>query len=118
MADAVWPPMRKKKFTAITEDEHEQIIAKERNQERKLYYQMLWETGGSQSDIAGLSWDQIDLERGISGQRRRRFVCVSAPKEANYASLIGRKVVGKDFGVSSSGLTPDRHSYQILRFSY
>ena len=74
MADAVWPPMRKKKFTAITEDEHERIIAKERNEERKLYYQMLWETGGSQSDIAGLSWDQINLERGIIRFNRRKLM--------------------------------------------
>ncbi len=44
MAEAAWPAMRKKKFTAITEEEHERIVAKEGNTERRLYYQMLWET--------------------------------------------------------------------------
>ena len=74
MAEAAWPALRKKKFTAITEDEHERIIAKERNQERKLYYQMLWETGGSQSDIACLGWHQIDLERGVIRFSRRKLM--------------------------------------------
>jgi integrase len=74
MADAAWPALRKKKFTAITAEEHERILAKERNQERKLYYQMLWETGGSQSDIAGLSWKQIDLAKGVIRFNRRKLM--------------------------------------------
>lgn len=59
--EAAWPTVRKKKFTAITEGEHQKIIDREKNAERRLYFQMLWETGGSQSDIANLSWDDIDL---------------------------------------------------------
>ena len=74
MAEAAWPAMRKKKFTAITEEEHERIVAKEGNTERRLYYQMLWETGGSQTDIAGLSRHQIDLERGVIQFTRRKLM--------------------------------------------
>jgi integrase len=74
MADAAWPQIRKKKFTAISEEEHERIIAREGNQERKLYYQMLWETGGSQSDIASLSWDQINLQEGVILFCRRKLL--------------------------------------------
>jgi integrase len=74
MADAVWPQVRKKKFTAITEEEHERIIAKEGNVERRLYYQMLWETGGSQTDIAALSWDQVDIERSVIRFSRRKLM--------------------------------------------
>lgn len=62
MAEAAWPTMRKHKFEAITQEEHERIIAREQNLERRLFYQMLWETGGSQSDIASLCWDQVDRE--------------------------------------------------------
>ena len=54
MADAAWPEVRKRKFTAITEEEHRRIVDRERNMERKLYYEMLWETGGAQTDIASL----------------------------------------------------------------
>jgi hypothetical protein len=38
MADAAWPTMRKKHFEAITAEEHQRIIAAEKNQERRLYY--------------------------------------------------------------------------------
>ena len=61
MADAAWPQIRSKKFSAITEEEHIRIVEREGNVERKLYYQLLWETGGSQSDIANLEWSRIDL---------------------------------------------------------
>jgi hypothetical protein len=37
MADAAWPEVRKRKFTAITEDEHRRIVYRERNVERRLY---------------------------------------------------------------------------------
>jgi hypothetical protein len=50
MADAAWPEMRKKKIAAITEEEHLLILGREKSEERRLYYQMLWETGGAQSD--------------------------------------------------------------------
>src|SRR5271163_4039577 len=70
MADAAWPEMRKKKFTAITEEEHRRIVEREHNLERKLYYEMLWETGGSQSDIAALHWSQIDFQNETIRFRR------------------------------------------------
>ena len=41
MADAVWPQIRSKKFSALTEEEHLRIVEREGNLERKLYYQML-----------------------------------------------------------------------------
>jgi integrase len=62
MADAAWPPVRKKHYEAITEEEHLRIVEKELNPERRLYYEMLWETGGSQSDIANLDWKRVDKE--------------------------------------------------------
>jgi integrase len=62
MADAAWPPVRKKHYEAISEEEHLRIVEKEQNPERRLYYEMLWETGGSQSDIANLDWKRVDKE--------------------------------------------------------
>ncbi len=62
LSDAAWPETHKRKAIAITEEDHQRIIAKETNVERRLYYEMLWETGGAQSDIANLNWSQIDLK--------------------------------------------------------
>ena len=69
MAEAAWPEIRSKKFTAITEEEHRRIVEREPNPERKLYYEMLWETGGSQGDIASI---ELGI-RLISRMRRSVF---------------------------------------------
>jgi hypothetical protein len=37
---------------AITADEHQGIIEREHNPEIRVYYQLLWHLGGSQTDIA------------------------------------------------------------------
>jgi integrase len=84
MSEAAWPLVRKRKFAAITEDEHRRIIARETNLERKLYYEMLWETGGSQSDIAALHCGQIDLANETIRFTRRKL----AGKENKGESLL------------------------------
>jgi hypothetical protein len=45
---------------AITQFEHERIIARESNPERKAYYEMLWYCGGSQGDIAKLHAEDVE----------------------------------------------------------
>jgi integrase len=84
MADAAWPEVRKKKFTAITEEEHRRIVEREPMMERMLYYEMLWETGGSQSDIASLNWSQVDLEAETIRFSRRKL----AGKQGGGESLL------------------------------
>jgi integrase len=84
MAEAAWPEIRRRKFTAITENEHRRIVEREPVLERKLYYEMLWETGGSQSDIACLNWDQINLHTETIRFRRRKL----AGKESGGESLL------------------------------
>jgi integrase len=59
----IWPKITKKRTVAISLEEHRLIVASEQNREHRLYYEMLWETGGSQSDIANLTWDRIDPPR-------------------------------------------------------
>jgi hypothetical protein len=84
MADAAWPEVRKRKFTAITEEEHRRIVDREHNTERKLYYEMLWETGGAQTDIASLHSDQVDLENETIRFQRRKL----AGKEVGGESIL------------------------------
>jgi integrase len=57
---------------AITREEHEKVIAREHNPERRAFYCMLWELGGSQGDIARLQAEDIDwTNRGISYARAK-----------------------------------------------
>jgi integrase len=84
MAEVAWPEVRKKKFTAITEQEHRRIVEREPMTERKHYYEMLWETGGSQGDIASMNWSQIDLQTETIQFSRRKL----AGKESGGQSLL------------------------------
>lgn len=62
-------PEHKKKRT-VTEIEHQRILQREPNSERRDYYELLWHTGGAQTDIASLDASQIDWKNGILTYRR------------------------------------------------
>lgn len=62
LAPRLWPKPHYKPKRAITIEEHQRIIAAEKNPERNLYYQLLWEVGASQSDAAMLTNENIDHE--------------------------------------------------------
>lgn len=64
LAPKLWPKPQYKTKRAITLEEHKRIIAAEKNQERNLYYQLLWEVGASQSAAAALTADNIGCQIG------------------------------------------------------
>lgn len=55
-----WPPIRYKEKRAITREEHELILSREKNQEMRAFLQCCWHIGGSQSDVAHLKAEDID----------------------------------------------------------
>jgi integrase len=72
-----WPAVKYKTRRGITLEEHQRIIAAEVNTERRALYQLCWELGGSQGDIASLKGDDVDWEQGtISFQRKKTGVPV------------------------------------------
>ncbi len=58
-----WPKVQHKPKRAIALAEHEKIITREQNPERKAFYQLLWELGGAQGDVAKLCAEDIDWRR-------------------------------------------------------
>jgi integrase len=60
-----WPKLVPREKRAITWDEHQSIVNSEKNSERRLYYEVLWETGASQTDAANLSRNNIDGSQGV-----------------------------------------------------
>jgi hypothetical protein len=54
-----WPAIRFKEKRAITFTEHQAIIGREKNLERKKFYELCWHLGGSQGDIAGLKAEDV-----------------------------------------------------------
>ena len=56
----LWPKPDVKSKRAVTLAEHRCILAAEKNPERNLFYQLLWEVGASQSDAAALTAENVD----------------------------------------------------------
>jgi len=55
-----WPQITFKEKRAITWKEHQDIVAGESNVELRAYYELLWQLGGSQTDMASLTSENID----------------------------------------------------------
>lgn len=55
-----WPSIEFKEKRGITWEEHQKILAGESNAELREYYKLLWHLGGSQTDMATLSAENID----------------------------------------------------------
>jgi integrase len=56
----LWPEVRFQPKRAITIEEHHLIIEREKNPERRNFYELCWHLGGSQTDIANLKAEDID----------------------------------------------------------
>ncbi len=56
----LWPKHQAREKRGITLEEHQRILSAEKNAERNLFYQLLWEVGSSQSDAAALTAENID----------------------------------------------------------
>lgn len=55
-----WPAIRYGEKRAITLEEHLRIVEREKNPERKAFYQLAWHLGASQSDLANLQAEDVD----------------------------------------------------------
>ena len=67
-----WPALHFRPKRAITFAEHQRIIAAEVNAERKVYYQLCWELGGSQGDVARLVGEDVDWSQGTLSFNRQK----------------------------------------------
>jgi len=69
-----WPKIIYQPKRAITVDEHQLIIGRERNVELRALYELCWHLGGSQTDMAHLSAENIDWsERVIAYARKKNW---------------------------------------------
>ncbi|HXI72554.1 MAG TPA: hypothetical protein VNN22_19600 [Verrucomicrobiae bacterium] len=68
----LWPTVEAKPKRAITREEHDRIITAEKNDERRLYYEILWETGAAQTDGALLRAEYADWPRRILSYQRKK----------------------------------------------
>jgi integrase len=72
-----WPAIYYKDKRAITAEEHEKIIKRERNPELIAFYELLWHLGAAQSDLASLTAENVNwTARTASFQRLKTAVPV------------------------------------------
>ncbi len=72
VAPYLWPKYEAKDRRGITLDEHQNLLAKEKKAEWKLYLELLWETGAAQSDAVNFKAEDIDWPtRTISYFRKK-----------------------------------------------
>lgn len=67
-----WPAVRHRERRAITLDEHARIVAAESNPERRAFYELAWNIGASQSDVAFLEAHDIDWQQRVISYQRKK----------------------------------------------
>jgi integrase len=84
MPKRAWPKIQYGVCRAITEKEHEKILESEQMPDYALFFKLLWQTGGSQSDVAHLNAEDIDWSARRLFYSRRKL----ASKGGGQASLV------------------------------
>ena len=95
-----WPILPKKRWPkivygdkrGITPVEHQKIVERELNLERRDYYELLYQTGGSQTDVASLQAEDINWkDRTIFYQRKKNGADAMARFGDRTAAILERR---------------------------
>jgi integrase len=88
LAKRAWPKIRSQQKRAITAKEHATIVASEENQERRAFYELLYETGAAQTDGANLSAEDVDWSNGVLVYRRQKLGLLSEPARLTIGAKL------------------------------
>lgn len=77
LAKKHWPTIEYGEKRGITLEEHKKIVAVETNPERRTFYELCWHLGAAQSDVAGLTAEDIDWKNRVVGFFRKKTKTVS-----------------------------------------
>lgn len=80
LAKQLWPKVKHKSKRAITSEEHQKIIGRETNPERRAFYELCWELGGAQTDIANLSDEDVDWDDHTICYYRKKLLALDGIK--------------------------------------
>ena len=87
-----WPAVKHADKRAIKLEEHQAIVAREQNPERKAFYQLAWHLGASQSDIAFLEAENIDWERHVISYERKKTHTIALMRLDEEAAEVFRSL--------------------------
>lgn len=90
-----WPGVKFKEKRGITRSEHEAIIAREGNSERRAFYQLAWHLGASQTDLAHLEAENIDWEHRVISFARKKTGSVALMRFDDEVAELLRSLPSK-----------------------
>jgi len=90
-----WPRVVYQEKRAITSDEHQRIVERERNPERRAFYELAWHLGAAQSDLANIHAEDIDWDtRVISFERLKTHWRGTTPPQIRFGVEVERVLSG------------------------
>jgi integrase len=89
-----WPAFKFKEKRGITLAEHQAIVARELNPERKAFYQLAWHLGAAQSDLAFLNAEDVDWEHHVITYARMKTGSVAIMRFDEDVAEILRDLPG------------------------
>lgn len=92
-----WPKVQFRDKRAVTLEEHQRVVAGEKNPEWRAFYNLLWHLGGAQTDIANLRAENVNWKEKVISFRRRK---TGTPVRIRF----GDEVAGILRELSDSGL--------------
>jgi integrase len=91
LAKQQWPPLRYREKRGISWEEHQSLLAGERNPEWKTFLELAWHIGAAQGDLAALRAEDVDREhRVISFSRQKTRTLTVQRFGADVAAILGR----------------------------
>jgi integrase len=88
LAKRAWPKIRSHSKRAISAEEHAAIVVSEQNNERRAFYELLYETGASQTDAANLTAADVDWQSGVLVYRRKKLGSLSEPAKLTIGTKL------------------------------
>ena len=86
--------MRFQPKRAITFEEHQLIVEREKNPERRNFYELCWHLGGSQTDVANLAAEDIDWPSHTIAYARKKTGSVAMLRFGSEIGEILRRLPG------------------------
>jgi len=83
-----WPAVRFGDKRAITAEEHIRIVEREKNPERRAFYQLAWHLGASQSDLALMPAEAVDWQNRIICYERIKLHGRGQPAQIRFSKEI------------------------------
>jgi integrase len=94
LAKKRWPAVQFKEKRAITLAEHQAVVARENNPERKAFYKLAWHLGASQSDLAFLEAENVDWDHHVISYKRMKTKTIAVMRFDEDMAEILRDLPG------------------------